>query len=261
VFDLRVSPGTVYVFKSNGDDYDDGNYTTLINIEMTSSGEGNDTIYGSDRDEFFLDNGGTANIIDGGGGNDILSYTYDVSSIGIEITLVSGGTANAGGAATGDTILNIEGLSGTSKDDILTGDDGDNQLFGWSGNDTIVGGAGADVLAGEGGIDLLTGGDGLDIFWGTRDHHNGDTITDLSKGEQIVIHYADLSALDGTVATQTLEVGSNRMLNLTDVSGHWTAIYTPDGFLGAWITSRFGETPYDPKYYTSSDYTTLTYVD
>ena len=86
----------------------------------------------------------------------------------------------SGGHAAGDTLLNIENLSGSALADTLTGnaaanllrgENGDDTLYsgggndivqGGAGDDTINGGIGNDVISGQAGNDVLVGGDGLD---------------------------------------------------------------------------------------------------
>ena len=78
---------------------------------------------------------------------------YSGSKSGVQINL-SDNSAH-GGDATGDSISNIENVSGSDHDDSLTGD---------SGNNVLLGNAGADILDGQDGIDRLEGGEGNDVF-------------------------------------------------------------------------------------------------
>jgi len=81
--------------------------------------------------------------IDGGDGIDATSYLW--ATAGVTVNLATG---KAGGADGVDTLIDIEGVSGSNFDDALFGDDGPNQLRGLAGNDTLVGGLGDDVLRG-----------------------------------------------------------------------------------------------------------------
>jgi Ca2+-binding RTX toxin-like protein len=63
-----------------------------------------------------------------------------------------------------DTLLGIENLTGTAKNDTLTGDANANLLSGSAGSDTLVGGDGNDTLSGGTGNDLLLGGLGFDTY-------------------------------------------------------------------------------------------------
>ena len=66
--------------------------------------------------------------------------------------------------------------------------------IGGSGNDQLIGNDAANVLRGGLGADRLTGGGGPDVFRDTAAGLNGDTITDLSIGDRIVITDANLAS-------------------------------------------------------------------
>lgn len=120
---------------------------------------GNDVIKG----------GGGADHIDGGEGRD--TATYENSSAGVEVNLKTG--KGYGGDATGDTLVSVEDLFGSSFDDKFIGNGQDNRLNGAAGNDTLKGGGGSDTLIGGDGNDILEidgkgdtvdGGEGWDIL-------------------------------------------------------------------------------------------------
>ena len=105
-------------------------------------------------------------------------------------------------------------IVGTSGDDLIDageGNDtiygmgGNDALFGWYGDDVIDGGEGDDWIFGEGGTDILTGGPGNDVFGEFDQWLNGDTITDFSIGDIILIRDANIStftfSLNGTTLT------------------------------------------------------------
>ena len=77
--------------------------------------------------------------------------------------------------------------------------------IGGSGSDTLIGNSVDNVLIGNGGGDTLTGGAGNDTFKGTKTGLNGDTITDFSAGDKILITDASLAgftfSLSGKVLT------------------------------------------------------------
>lgn len=101
-------------------------------IENAVGGGGDDVIVANN----------VANIINGGGGLDIVSYETALSPV----VLIMGGFI--GGGAAGDTLISIEGMIGTSGNDILVGDNGDNVIDGGTG--------GNDVMNGFGGVDTLS---------------------------------------------------------------------------------------------------------
>ncbi|MGF2075787.1 hypothetical protein, partial [Enterococcus casseliflavus] len=74
--------------------------------------------------------------LDGGPGFDFANYFDDVA---VTVSLAIVGEQNTGGAGL-DTLLNIEGLTGSNTgNDILTGDTSFNTLAGVGGNDTLNG--------------------------------------------------------------------------------------------------------------------------
>jgi len=118
-------------------------HDTLIgNAEVNS-------LWGADGDDLLVDMG-QGDLLDGGAGNDTLSYTRS----GAAVTADLGLNVFSGGDAEGDRVLNMENLEGSAYADILGGDAGNNVLSGGNGND---------VLRGRGGADVLRGGDGTDI--------------------------------------------------------------------------------------------------
>jgi Ca2+-binding RTX toxin-like protein len=125
---------------------------TLVNFNQVRGSSFDDTLLGSDRTdltESFEGRGGN-DYIDGRGGFDIVRYNN--ATAGITANLATG-TATGAGVGT-DTLVNIEGVFGSSFNDILTGgsaangvtiNDGLSEVFrGEAGNDTIDGGQGYD---------------------------------------------------------------------------------------------------------------------
>ena len=132
-------------------------------IENIITGSGNDTI----SSDYY------ANFIDGGAGNDTVSYLSN-STVGVSIALngASYSAPGGGGLASfslGDILVNIENLIGSNNNDILSGDGGINILDGGLGNDTIYGGLGDDTLLGGKGADSLSGDAGADFINGGVD--------------------------------------------------------------------------------------------
>eukprot|EP00439_Symbiodinium_sp_Y106_P090069 s1_g2605.t1 len=119
--------------------------------DLIYGNNGDDTIYGGDGNDNLFGQAGS-DYIDGGAGTDTASYASSWAGITVNLT----GNVNTGGAAEGDQLYNIENLSGSIYDDILTGNAGDNTLWGWAGNDMLEGGAGADTLDGGDGNDTAS---------------------------------------------------------------------------------------------------------
>ena len=75
--------------------------------------------------------------------------------------------------------------------------------IGGSGADTLIGNGVGNILSGRAGNDALTGGNGNDVFQDTIANFGGDTITDLTRGDRIVLTDATLGLTVG------LAVGSS----------------------------------------------------
>jgi Ca2+-binding RTX toxin-like protein len=160
-----------------------------------------DTFYMT-ADDFVTD------YIDGGKGNDTVSYSG--SKVGVDIDLTDGGGSVAAvfesyfyNPSTHSfmtlehhqivaELKSIENATGSSYDDTLTGNSGNNVLNGLGGNDIIDGGAGNDTIVGGSGRDLMTGGLGNDTFVfnhasdtppGVSTYYDFDRITDFVRGE------------------------------------------------------------------------------
>jgi len=107
-------------------------------INGTNQGQ---TLTGMGEEDFIYGLGGNdtlqglagSDYLDGGAGTD--TATYATSPAAISVSLATG-IANGGDAA-GDTLLNIENLTGSTFNDTLEGDAGNNVLAGGPGTDTV----------------------------------------------------------------------------------------------------------------------------
>lgn len=95
-----------------------------------------------------------ADTVDGAGGYDTMSYAAAALHAIVDLR----DPLQNAGAAQGDVLINIEGLTGTDSNDHFTGDTGDNSLTGLRGNDLLAGDAGADWITPGAGIDTVDGG-------------------------------------------------------------------------------------------------------
>ncbi|RDI57852.1 calcium-binding protein [Microvirga subterranea] len=156
---------------------------------------GNDIAYGGDGSEAFS-MGSSINYVDGGAGIDTLRYVA-AATVDLRIT-----ERQQTSAASWDTILNIENLTGGHLGDHFTGNDVANVFTGAGGADMLDSQGGNDLLNGGTGNDTLTGGDGTDIamFSGRFSDY---TIT-TGRGGLIII--SDNRATGGDGVDQLTEV-------------------------------------------------------
>ena len=130
---------------------------TLESIEHLT-GSGHDDVLTGDAGDNVLEGGPGADTLDGGMGTDTASYADSPSRVDVRLS----GTVVNHGDATGDTLSNIENLTGSAHNDILAGNGQANVLTGLTGNDLLWGSSGDDVLTGGPGADRLVGGAGND---------------------------------------------------------------------------------------------------
>jgi len=111
-------------------------------VDSLSGIAGNDVLYGLDGNDTLM--GSTGNdILDGGNGADTVSYASSTVAVSVNLGAATGHT---GGFAAGDTLLNIENITGSVYNDTLTGNTLANIIAGGKGNDIMAGGAGADIF-------------------------------------------------------------------------------------------------------------------
>jgi Ca2+-binding RTX toxin-like protein len=146
-----------------GDDVIDGG----TGHDFIRGNEGDDTITGGDGDD-YLDGGEGDDLLDGGSGWDRVTYAPSATG-GVTVDLNIQGVSQDTGQGV-DTLIDIEHLSGSPFDDILTGNGGDNWIWGGSdgagttGNDTISAGGGNDLVEVGTGTHMLDGGTGNDTL-------------------------------------------------------------------------------------------------
>ncbi|WP_395682009.1 calcium-binding protein [Inquilinus sp.] len=141
--DLRLSGAQVSAGDANGD--------TLTGIENLTGSALDDVLQG-DAGNNILIGGAGADALTGGDGLDTADYS--ASSAGVTVDLSLGAGFGFGGDAQGDTLVDVENLTGSALADHLYGDAGVNVLLGGTGDDTLRGGAGGDTLDGGDGSDF-----------------------------------------------------------------------------------------------------------
>ena len=221
---------------------------------------GSDTLLGGSGNDTLNDGSGGSDNLIGGAGND----TYIINSWGsLPNEKADGGIDTVRTALENHTLrTNVENLTltgtsaqrgnGNAQDNVITGNAVKNQLSGGDGNDTLVS---------IGGVDTLTGGAGKDVFSFTKIPSAISTITDFTRGQDVL----DLRGLllsyqrnnpvadgyvkftiDGTGTTVAVDVdgrqgpaGFVNVVKLTDVTTALTS--------AAWVWSRYSATtPDDP---------------
>ncbi len=262
--------GTDSILGGKGDDFLQG-------------GGGNDTLLGGEGADILI--GGTENdSLIGGAGNDgylflragsedlgddtieeevtendsFDSLDFSLFGAGIDISLKEAGAQDVH-ADLNLTLQNatvIEGLIGTSLNDIvvgnsrsnvlfggggddsLSGDDGTDLIFGDAGNDTLEGGAGDDFIIGYTGNDSLAGGAGNDTYYFSREGAEdlgSDTVTESTSSNDSFdvlsfFGFGEAITLDLTNST-AVSMPGDLVLTLTNTEGI-------EGVIG----SAFGDT-------------------
>jgi VCBS repeat-containing protein len=136
------------------------------NDKLNGAG-GNDLLYG----------GLGADTINGGAGVDTASYANAASGVAASLLTNRGSY----GEAVGDKFVQVENLTGSAFDDVLSGNGTVNTIHGGDGNDIIEGNGGLDKLFGDGGDDIfvieatpqlssLDGGAGFDTILAGADN-------------------------------------------------------------------------------------------
>lgn len=140
-------------------------------IEL-ETGDCNDTVTGSDRDERFILGAGTDSL-DAGDGFDLVRYDRGAVVDGVEVNLETGlATGTWDGQAFTHTLSNVERVRGSrTGDDTLTAANSGSRLEGRGGSDTLIGGDGDDDLSGGEGADTFIVSRGNDVI---RDYEGDD---------------------------------------------------------------------------------------
>jgi hypothetical protein len=121
--------------------------------------DGPNGLHGGDGDDVLEGRGGD-DLLDGGPGVDVAGFADSLRGVVVDL---STGTARRAGH---DHLVWIEGVDGSSHDDVITGSAGPDVLSGRGGTDLLRGLDGDDVLNGGADPDTLIGGPGADALDG-----------------------------------------------------------------------------------------------
>lgn len=188
----------------------------ISGFEAVVGSDHGDDITGSDGDDTIdsgagddtLSGGIGADVLDGGEGVDLADYSGSDAGVSIDLTDGTG----AGGDAEGDTLRNIEDLTGSDHADTLLGSAQDNTIDSGQGDDMVAGLAGDDTLSGGAGEDMLSGGYGDDsVTLGAGDDFvmtgDGDDTIVMGDGDDMVVGGAgtDTAVFDGPAGDYVIE--------------------------------------------------------
>ncbi len=133
------------------------------NIAMTiDGGAGDDILTGGTHNDILIGGAGNDLLNGGAGYNDIADYEQSTDRVVVDLNTSGPQTISASQGT--DTLVAIEGVTGSRFGDDIIGDAHANHLSGEDGNDVINGHAGNDVIEGGRNPDTLTGGAGADTF-------------------------------------------------------------------------------------------------
>lgn len=142
--------------------------------DIILGGGTDDTLTGGAGND-LLTGGAGNNTLTGGDGKDTVNYgtrtdagaAYTEGANGVNVDLAAGTATNGDGGT--DTLSQIENVTGTTKDDVISGDANDNVLKGNGGQDMLLGQEGDDTFV----IDAITGSI---IDGGDHNLGKGDTL-------------------------------------------------------------------------------------
>jgi Ca2+-binding RTX toxin-like protein len=193
--------------------YGDGAANSLSGLagnDMLKGGGGADTLNGGSGTD-TLHGGSGADQLYGGTGLDTATYADSASTVLVDLAAGLG----FGGDAQGDTYSLVENVTGSSNNDIISGDDEANVLRGGDGTDVLSGLGYVDTLEGQGGNDHLYGGDHFDTLRGGvgNDVLNGGDHGDVIHGDA----GSDTLSYSGSSAGVVINLGGG-----TAMGGHAT---------------------------------------
>jgi Ca2+-binding RTX toxin-like protein len=190
----------------------------IKNFEVVLGGAGNDVFTGNAAFNQLFGGDGD-DILTGGAGGDWLhgnngidTAVYAASLAGVTVNLKS--ETGFGGDAEGDILSTIENVTGSGKNDIITGSDLVNKIRGGLGDDVIEGGKLGDTLDGSTGIDTVSYSSSLTgvtinlaLQAAKGAQTDGDAAGDILTGFENIIGSAGVDKLTGDAANNVIEGG------------------------------------------------------
>jgi Ca2+-binding RTX toxin-like protein len=147
----------------------------LAGEDLICGGEGNDELEGGPDLDALSGDAGDDRLDGGEHETDLAVFINSPAPVQASLTT---------GVATGDgtdTLVNVEGLFGSTFDDTLEGNELANVFVGWDGNDRSAGLGGFDYFNADDGDDAFDGGSGDDLVY--YDFAPGPVTVDLAAGQ------------------------------------------------------------------------------
>jgi Ca2+-binding RTX toxin-like protein len=239
--DVRLALGRGYSGESNGD--------IIAEFENITGGDAGDILFGNGMDN-IIRGGAGADIMNGFGGNDTVSYEGATAAVDVRLALGRGYS----GESNGDIIAEFENITGGDAGDILFGNGMDNIIRGGAGADIMNGFGGNDTVSYEGAtaaVDVrlalgrgysgdsagdiitefenITGGNAGDILFGNsvaniiRGGLGADIMNGFDGNDVFEFHTADFqSGVTDIVGTFEEAPGNKDILRLQGTAGDYT---------------------------------------
>ncbi|HEY1710932.1 MAG TPA: calcium-binding protein [Rhizomicrobium sp.] len=225
------------IYGGSGDD-------TISALNASDNGDGQISLIKGGSGDDTIASAGFANI-DGGTGNDVVTFAYAVFTGNITFDESNPSTSSVvtdldgGTVYTLQTVVNVEtfNIYGGSGDDAFATRDGNDLLSGGDGNDTLDGRSGNDTLIGGAGADLLNGGPGDDAFvYQMVADSTGATHDTIAQFDARYDHFAmpaPVSAIDPSVASGSLSVSTfdtdlAATIGAAQLGAGHAVLFTPD---------------------------------
>lgn len=134
---VDLAAGTGLGGDAEGDTYSSIENVTGSGLADTLTGNSADNILDGGTGDDTINGGAGADSLVGGDGTDTVSYAGSARGVTVDLAAATA----SGGDAEGDTISGFENITGSDRDDMLTGDGSANTLSGGGGDDVLDGGA------------------------------------------------------------------------------------------------------------------------